>query len=84
MTRTRVLIIEDEQLIRWSLKQRFESEGYTAVEAADAREGIKHFESMAFDLVMLDYKLPDVTGIDVLRRIRELDEDVVVSDARND
>ncbi len=78
MSRTRVLIIEDEQLIRWSLKQRFESEGYTAVEAADAREGIKHFEAMSYDLVMLDYKLPDVTGIDVLRRIRQLDEEVVV------
>ncbi len=78
MKHTRVLIDEDEQLIRWSLKQRFASEGYVADEAETTREGLRLFGEQTYDLVMLDYKLPDMTGIECLRRIREQDPDVVV------
>ncbi len=75
---TRVLIIEDEQLIRWSLKQRFHNEGYIADEAETGSQGLELFASNIYDLVMLDYKLPDLTGIEVLKKIREQDVDVVV------
>jgi DNA-binding NtrC family response regulator len=78
MNRTRVLIIEDEQLIRWSLKQRLSSEGYLADEAETAAAGIELLGSAAYDLILLDYKLPDMTGIDVLRHIRQQDPDIVV------
>lgn len=74
----RVLIIEDEKLIRWSLRKKFESLGYTVTDAENGAEATKALDSGVFDLVMLDYKLPDTTGIDVLRTIRETDEDVVV------
>ncbi len=78
MKHTRVLIVEDEQLIRWSLKQRFASEGYVADEAETTKEGLRLFAEQTYDLVMLDYKLPDMTGIECLRRIRKQDPDVVV------
>ena len=78
MKHTRVLIIEDEQLIRWSLKQRFDSEGYTTDEAETSKKALQLFDENTYDLVMLDYKLPGMTGIDVLRKIRECDRDVVV------
>ncbi|MCG3138582.1 MAG: Regulatory protein AtoC [Phycisphaerae bacterium] len=78
MTHTRVLIIEDEQLIRWSLKQRFTAEGYSCDDAAGGGDGLQLFTQRTYDLVMLDFKLPDMTGIDVLREIRRLDDDVVV------
>jgi DNA-binding NtrC family response regulator len=78
MKHTRVLIVEDEQLIRWSLKQRFASEGYVADEAETTKEGLRLFGDQTYDLVLLDYKLPDMTGIECLRRIREQDPDVVV------
>lgn len=78
MNPTRVLLVEDEQLIRWSLKKSFASEGYTSDEAETAAEGLELFRSSSYDLVMLDYKLPDMTGLEVLRKIREQDGDVVV------
>jgi len=78
MKRTRVLIIEDEKLIRWSLLQRFSEEGFAADEAETGAEGIAKLKQGLFDLVMLDYKLPDQTGLEVLRQILQIDRDLVV------
>ncbi len=74
----RVLIIEDEKLIRWSLRQKFESRGYRVSEVATGEDAFKALDADVYDLIMLDYKLPDTTGIDILREIRETDQDVVV------
>jgi len=74
----RILIIEDEKLIRWSLRQKFEGEGFLVDEAETGAEGVKAAEHRIYDLIMLDYKLPDQTGVDVLSRIRESDRDVIV------
>jgi two-component system, NtrC family, response regulator AtoC len=74
----RVLIVEDESLIRWSLRQKFEERGYRVVEAETGRKALEALDSGTFDLVMLDYKLPDMTGIEVLRALRKADDDAVV------
>src|SRR4051812_48103955 len=74
----RVLIIEDESLIRWSLRQKFEEQGYQVTEANCGADALKELESNLFDPILLDYRLPDMTGIDILRNIRETDQDVVV------
>ncbi|MCH7704444.1 MAG: sigma-54-dependent Fis family transcriptional regulator [Planctomycetes bacterium] len=74
----RVLIIEDEELIRWALRQKFEAKGYCVTGAEDGAQAIKALDSGVYDLIMLDYKLPDTTGIELLRKIRETDSDVVV------
>jgi len=78
MVKPRILIIEDEKLIRWSLRQRFAEEGYLVDDAENAAEGLERLSRFTYDLVMLDYKLPDMSGLDVLRRIREDDQDIVV------
>ncbi|MEK6643076.1 MAG: sigma-54 dependent transcriptional regulator [Planctomycetota bacterium] len=78
MSKARILIIEDEKLIRWSLRQRFQEEGLAVEEAENGAGGLGKMTSQTFDLVMLDYKLPDMTGLDVLRHIRESDLDIVV------
>jgi two-component system response regulator AtoC len=74
----RVLIVEDEKLIRWSLRQKFEARGFVVTGVENGEQALKAIDGGTFDLVMLDYKLPDMTGLDILRKIRETDDDVVV------
>ena len=74
----RVLIIEDESLIRWSLRQKFVERGYEVTEAESGAAGLDIFNENICDLIMLDYRLPDMTGLDILRQVRQSDQDVVV------
>ena len=74
----RVLIVEDENLIRWSLRQKFEARGFTVTDVDRAQAAREALNGNVFDLAMLDYKLPDATGLELLREIRETDTDVVV------
>lgn len=76
----RVLIVEDESLIRWSLRQKLQEQGYEVTEAEDGATALRLLESdgaAGFDLVLLDFKLPDMTGLDILRRLQTLDRDAV-------
>lgn len=74
----RVLIIEDEKLIRWSLRQKFEARDFQVTGVELGGEGLEALDAGVYDLIMLDYKLPDMTGLDILRKVRETDHDVVV------
>ena len=77
MQNATILVVDDEQLIRWSLAQRLRSEGYRVVEAATGRDALDRVRE-GVDLVLLDYKLPDIDGVTVLREIKEHDADVLV------
>lgn len=74
----RVLIVEDEKLIRWSLRRKFEARGHHVTDVETGEAALAAVNDGVFDLILLDFKLPDMTGLDILRKVRETDSDVVV------
>lgn len=67
-----ILIVDDESLIRWSVAQTLEAEGFTVVEAASAREALDRLDKDGdIALVLLDLKLPDSSDLSLLRTLRQ-------------
>jgi DNA-binding response OmpR family regulator len=65
-----LLFIEDDDAIRLALRLALEDEGYTVVEAVNGVEGLDAFRRNDIDLVLLDLRLPDLSGFDVCRSLR--------------
>jgi DNA-binding NtrC family response regulator len=78
MALDRILVVDDEDLIRWSLHQKLANWGYRTFEAADAETAIALVEEESPDLVLLDVHLPDRSGLEVLQTIRESNTRMVV------
>ncbi len=66
-----LLFIEDDTAIRSALRLALEDEGYVIVEAKDGAEGLAKFAESASDLVLLDLRLPDISGFEVCRQLRQ-------------
>jgi two-component system response regulator AtoC len=73
-----ILVIDDNRLIRQTFKSHLTSEGFDVSLAADGREGVEAFQKATPDLVILDIHLPGLDGIEVLKRIREMDANAYV------
>ncbi|MCP4675717.1 MAG: sigma-54-dependent Fis family transcriptional regulator [Deltaproteobacteria bacterium] len=71
MVLPRVLIVDDEKNIRKTLGLVLEGEGYEVVSFGTAEEGLKQLENDGADLMILDIKLPGMSGIDMLQKIRQ-------------
>src|SRR5262245_34179779 len=74
----KILVIDDEKLIRWSLNERLRREGYEVEEATDGATALKLIGQDDYDLLLLDFKLPDIDGLQVLKRVKERNPGQVV------
>ena len=77
MKHANILIVDDESLVRWSLKERLEGQGYDVTEAETSADAL-HKAVTDIDLVLLDFKLPDGDGLEVLRQIKERSPETLV------
>jgi DNA-binding response OmpR family regulator len=81
----RVLVVDDEPVVREVVVSYLQREGYRAVEAADGSEALKIITATPPDLVVLDVMLPEVDGFSVLSRVRKLgDVPVILLTARTE
>jgi DNA-binding NtrC family response regulator len=74
----RVLVIDDEADIRESLETLLSLEGYSVDLAQNAAEGLRALDSRGYDLVLLDLMMPDRSGMEVLREVRERDQETPI------
>ena len=78
MKRNKILVVDDEHLIRWSLEQNLKKQGYDVVTAGNGEDALRITREEQPELVLLDIQLPGITGIEVLEKIKEYDEDILV------
>ncbi|MCL6473055.1 MAG: response regulator transcription factor [Firmicutes bacterium] len=74
----KILIIEDDPLIRETLEYSLRGVGFTVLTAENGSQGLSKVKDGKPDLILLDLLLPEVDGFEVCRRIREYDEDVSI------
>ena len=68
----KILVVDDEESIRWALSKALEREGYRIVLAADGAEGLKRATEPSIDLVLMDIKMPGSDGLETLTKIKEV------------
>jgi two-component system response regulator AtoC len=74
MSQSRILVVDDEYLIRWTLQQNLEKEGYEVILAETGEEALEKVRDEAPDLALLDIKLPGMDGYQVLEKALKIDD----------
>ena len=74
----RILLVEDEENIRETVKINFEMEDFEVVTAADGRKALKHAAEQHFDIMIVDVMLPEVDGFQVVEQIRLSNRDTPI------
>lgn len=73
-----ILVVDDEQSIRFLYREELEEDGYRVITAADGEEALRKVRKDKPDLITLDIRMPGMDGIEVLHRIREMDKEIPV------
>ena len=77
MSAASILLIDDERAIRVALRKCLEREGFKVDDCGDPIEGVKLAEKNGYGLVICDYQMPGMLGVDVLRRIKLLQPNTI-------
>ena len=77
-TKGRILIVDDELVVRDSLGKWFTSEGYTALPVGSAREALERIQETEFDIALLDIKMPGMDGMELQGRLKEAEPELTV------
>ena len=77
MPLTRILVADDEESMRWVLSRALKKKGFTVDLARDGEEALRLIQSHPYDLAILDIKMPGLTGLELLDRVRELKSDLL-------
>ncbi|MDI6727833.1 MAG: sigma-54 dependent transcriptional regulator [Thermodesulfovibrionales bacterium] len=78
MVHAKILVVDDERFITWSLKQHLEKEGYEVFTAESGEEGLEVFRTELPDIILLDIHLPGISGLETLEAIRKINKEVIV------
>ena len=71
-----ILIVDDEFSVRDSLEQWFRKDGYRTRSAEDAKEALQILQEESWDAILLDIKMPGMDGMELQRRIHQIDVDL--------
>lgn len=83
--KNKVLIVEDEELMREVIRDYFESGGYDVTEAEDGKKALECIEEEDFDIMLLDIMVPYIDGFSICRRVRRTsDVPIIMITARSD
>lgn len=77
-SKSNILIIDDQPSVRFGLRSLLEAEGYRVMEAEDGQQALSLLTENAPQLILLDLRLPDTDGLELLTRIKAIDDDVPV------
>ncbi|RJX35088.1 MAG: sigma-54-dependent Fis family transcriptional regulator [Desulfurivibrio sp.] len=78
MREQRVLVVDDEKLVCWSLSQMLAGAGYIVQSAMNGAEARQKFQDFVPEMVLLDVRLPDANGVELLREFKAHDDDIIV------
>ncbi|MEW6108871.1 MAG: sigma-54 dependent transcriptional regulator [Nitrospirota bacterium] len=78
MGKAKILVIDDEKLLRWSIQQNLTKEGFSVIVAEKGSVGLDLFYEEQPDITLLDIHLPDISGINVLEKIKKDSQDAIV------
>jgi len=76
--KNKILVVDDEHLIRWSLEQNLKKQGYEVSTAGSGEDALRLLQEETPDLILLDIQLPGMNGMEVLEKVKEFEEEVIV------
>ena len=74
----KILVVDDEKIVRESLFHWFQEEGYQVETAEDGETALRIFDKNKYDLLLVDMKMPGMSGLELLTKVKEIDKDTIV------